>query len=119
MKQRERLRKVVNFAVRIVTNLKKYDHVSEAFTKLGWSSVDSMIEACDVTLLTRLMSRESVPPALADLITYRCQETDRVTRSSAAPLLQLPLVRTELYRRSFGYRALQNWNKQYSTTGQV
>lgn len=117
-KQRGRLQKVVNFAVRIVTNLKKYDHVSEACTKLGWPSVDSMIEGCDVTLLSRLMSSEYVPPALADLIIYRYQVTDRVTRSSAAPLLQLPLVRTELHRKSFGYRALQNWNKQYSTAGQ-
>ena len=110
-KQRDRLQKIVHFAVRVVTNLKKYNHVTTARAELGWPSVGSMIETCDVTLLNRLMSREYVSPALADLLTYRCQVTDRATRSSAAPLLQLPLVRTELQRRSFRYRALQNCNK--------
>ena len=108
--QTSRLQKVIHFAARIISNLKKSDHISATLNELGWPSVDSMVVECDVTLINRLMASEYAPPALTDLLPFRSEVTCRSLRSSTAPLLQLPQVRTELKRRSFAYRALKNWN---------
>ena len=108
--QKWRLQKVVHFAARIISNLKKSDHVSATLAELGWPSIDNMIVDSDITLINRLLAREYAPPALIDLLSFRSDVTNRSTRSSTAPLLQLPQVRTELKRRSFSYRALKNWN---------
>ena len=108
--QKWRLQKVVHFAGRIVVNLKKSDHISKTLTELGWPSIDDMIVDSDITLINRLLAREYAPPAMIDLLSFRSEVTNRSTRSSTAPLLQLPQVRTELKRRSFSYRGLTNWN---------
>ena len=71
-----------------------------------------MIADADVTLVSRLMTREEAPAALKALIVHRSQVTSRSSRSSSAPLLQLPRVKTELARQSFHYRALKQWNHQ-------
>ena len=110
--QLARLRKVMNFAARIVANLGRYDHVSTTLTELGWPSVDGLVGTADVALINQLLTRENAPSALKELIVYRSQVTSRVSRSSEAPLLQLPRVRTELARRSFTYRAIKQWNDQ-------
>lgn len=114
--QKARLQKVLNFGARIVSNLKRCDHVSDALAELGWPTIDEMIATCDVAILNRLMERENVPPAMSGLIMYRSQVMDRTSRSSAAALLQLPQVRTELARRSFVYRGFKNWNAQDAST---
>ena len=107
-----RLQKVLNFAARTVANLRRYDHVSATLTALGWPSVERMIRDADVALVNQLLTREDAPAALRALLIHRGQMTCRKLRSSEAPLLQLPRVKTERARRSFGYRALRHWNIQ-------
>ena len=107
-----RLQKVMNFAVRVVANLRRHDHVTATLTELGWQSVEQMVKTADVTLVSQLMTRDEAPAALKSLIVYRSQVMSRSSRSSQAPLLHLPRVRTELARRSFTYRAMSLWNGQ-------
>ena len=114
--QRARLQKILNFAARIVSGLRRFDHVSATITELQWPSIEEMIADADVTLVSRLMTREEAPAALKALIVHRSQVTSRSSRSSSAPLLQLPRVKTELARRSFHYRALKQWNHQDAST---
>ena len=98
--QRARLQKILNFAARIVSGLRRFDHVSATITELQCSSIEEMIADADVTLVSsRLMTREEAPAALKALIVHRSQVTSRSSRSSSAPLLQLPRVKTELARR--------------------
>ena len=108
--QKQRLQKVVHFAARIISNLKRNDHITPTLNQLGWPSIDKMITDSDVSLINRIMGIENPPPAMTDMLRFRSEVTCRDSRSSVAPLLQLPRVRTELKRRSFSYRALQNWN---------
>ena len=117
-----RLQKVQNFAVRIVANLRRHDHITATLNELGWPTVERMIAAADVALINQLMTnREDAPAALKGCarskgcIVHRSQVTSRSSRSSAAvaaPLLQLPRVRTELAHRSFRFRAMNQWNGQ-------
>ena len=110
-----RRQKVLNFAARIVANLRRHDHVTATLSELGWPTVERMIEDAVVAIINQLMTREDAPDALKALIVHRSQVTSRSSRSSAAPLLQLPRVRTELARRSFRFRAMNQWNDQDAT----
>ena len=96
-----------------MANLRRHDHITATLNELGWPTVQRIIAAADVALISQLMTREDAPPAaLKALIVHRSQVTSRSSRSSAAPLLQLPRVRTELARRSSRFRAMNQWNGQ-------
>lgn len=110
LKQKDRLQKVIHFAARIVSNLRRNDHITPTLNELGWLTIDKIIADCDVRLINRLLAMDCGPPALTDLLCFRSEVMSRDSRSSVAPLLQLPRVRTELKRRSFSYRALKHWN---------
>ena len=114
LKEKVRLQKVVHFAARIISNLKRSDHITPTLQELGWKTISDIVAESDVCLINRLLATDCPPPALTDMLRFRSEVTCRQSRSSAAPLLQLPQVRTELRRRSFSYRALKHWNAQTS-----
>ena len=99
-----RLLKVVNFAVRVITGLRKYDHVSRARTDLRVLTPRQM---CD--LQTAVMGHKAVmfgqPSELAGLFhTYsEARSGERVTRQDND--LRPPSVRTAAGQRCFAYRA--------------
>ena len=99
-----RLLKVVNFATRVVTGLKKYDHVSHARCGLGLLTPSQM---CDMhtTLVAYKACHTGEPVDLASLFcTYAAARTcDRTTRQDR--LLRPPATRTAAGQRSFAYRA--------------
>ena len=82
------------------------------YSELGWLTVDEMIAECDAALLDKILTREEAPEAMTTSVTFRSDVKARATRSSEAAVLQLPLVKTELARRSFFYRAMSKWNSQ-------
>ena len=92
--------------------MRRCDHISATLTGLGWPTVEDMVGEADVVLINKLLTREDAPEALKALLVYRSQVTSRTSRTSGAPLIQLPRVRTELAKRSFNYRALKRWNAQ-------
>ena len=52
---RKRVEKVLNFAVRAVTGLRKFDRVSGARSGLGWLTFDAMIDLRDVQRVHHIM----------------------------------------------------------------
>ena len=108
--QRTRLQKVINFAARIVSNLKRRDHVSAALSELGWQSVDDIITACDIALIDRLLAREEAPEAIKNMLVFRSHVSARETRSSAAGSLQLPQVQ-ERSRKVRGQEVKKGQNR--------
>ena len=88
--QKTRLQKVNNFSARMVSNLKRRDHVSAALSELGWQSFDDIIAACDIALIDRLLVREEAPEAIKNTLVFRSHVSARETRSTAAGSLQLP-----------------------------
>ena len=98
------LLKVVNFATRVVTGLKKYEHVSSARVDLGLCTPRQM---CDMrtTIVAHKAYVMGEPAELASLFcTYAAARTcERATRQDRH--LRPPARRTAAGQRSFAYHA--------------
>ena len=112
--QERRLQKVLNFAVRIVVGLGKYDHVSNAREQFKWGELESLIDVQDCSLIKRTLTNLSASKLLREKLLSRADVSSRQTRATTEGQLQLPRVRTELARRSFHYRATAAWNRRIS-----
>ena len=106
---RNRLQKVINFAVRIVAGLKRHDHVTPAREALGWPRFDDMLEERDIALIRRLTS-DGAPPALSNIVQRRSDVSQRCTRGTVGDMLDLPKIETERARRHFPFRSVTSWN---------
>ena len=105
----DRLLKVINFATRVVTGLKKYDHVSHARCNLGLRTPRQM---CDMyTAVVAHKARVTGEPAdLASLLnTYAAsRSSERPTRQDRQ--LRPPTMKTAAGQRSFAFRAASLMN---------
>lgn len=99
-----RLLKIINFATRVVTGLKKIDHVSRARDGLGLHQPRHMCDYRTVVVAHKACVF-SEPAELASLFrTYADARTSgRVTRQDRQ--LRPPATRTAAGQRSFAYRA--------------
>ena len=101
---------MLNFAVRIVVGLRKYDHVSETRDQFIWGKLETIIEVQDCSFIKRAITCPCIP--LREKLHTRAEVTLRQTRATAEGQLQLPKIRTELARRGFLYRAAVAWNRR-------
>ena len=105
-----RLLKVVNFATRVVTGLRRYDHVSRARYDLGLLTPREM---CDIrkVIVAHKACVEGLPADLASMLTTyaAARSSERETRQDR--LLRPPAMRTAAGQRSFAYRAASLLNK--------
>ena len=109
---RNRLQKVINFAARIVTGLKRREHVTPALEALGWPRFDGILKERDIALIRKLTS-DDVPPALSHIVLRRSDVSERSTRCTDRDLLELPKIRTERARRHFPFRSITSWNCEH------
>ena len=120
--QRRRIEKVINFAVRIVTGLRKHDHVTQSREQLEWMSFDQTIAVRDCCCLFRVMNEPDAPKAVRSLVRRRSEVSERHTRAAAdETTLQTNAVRPprlECVKKMFPYRAVTTWNRLPGTTRQ-
>ena len=102
-----RLQKVQNFAARIVTGARKYDHITPILKELHWLPVAKQLEIRD-TLMAFKCIKGLAPPSLCNKFTTRSQVHSRNTRNNDK--LNIPFFRSATGQRSFSYRAAQLWN---------
>ena len=108
---RNRIEKVLNFAVRTVTGLKKYDHVSQARTELGWVTFEAMIKLRDVQRIYHMMWNDEGSERLKSLIERRSEVSLRSTRASNdETVLHTGRCRLQATMSSFPHRAVATWN---------
>lgn len=107
--QRQRLQKVLNRAARIVTKTPRSAHITPVLKSLGWRSIENTIKHKDAMLVHHAMFSPYAPVCLKSLFMPRAEVSARRTRAKRNAL-NLPLVRTELARRSLQYRAANLWN---------
>ena len=105
-----RLLKVINFATRVVTGLRRYDHVSRARCDLGLLTPREMSDIRTVIVAHRACV-EGLPADLASMLSTNAaaRSSERVTRQDR--LLRPPTMRTAAGQRSFAYRAASLLNK--------
>lgn len=109
--QKKRVQKVLNHCARVVFSARRSQHVSPLLDELQWASVDMRVGERDIALLNQLFNHPHAPQCMRNSLSYRSEVSARDTRAAAAGQLQLPRVRTELAKRSFGYRAVSLWNE--------
>ena len=100
-----KLQGVQNFAARIVSGTRKFDHVSPALKDLRWTPVKSHLYLRDAILAFKSMTGQ-VPNYLSSNFISRCiwniNISGRTTGSSSQ--LNIPLFKTKSGQRSFYYR---------------
>ena len=92
----KRLQRLLNAAARIITNLGKYDHISDAMKKLHWLPIESRIQY-KVLVLVHACVHNIAPPYLSSLLT------------SYVPSREMPNMVT-YGKRSFAYGGPRLWN---------
>ena len=92
---------------RVVTGLRKKDHITSALKELRWLPIRARIAFKVATVAYRLRERRQ-PPYLADLISDYVPT--RTLPSSTKTLLAESSFRTNIGRRSFRHVAVKTWN---------
>ena len=102
-----KLQAVQNFAVRIITNTRKYDHITPVLSSIGWLPVKKHLEYRD-SLMTYKCMKGLAPPYLCNLFLTRSDVHNVNTRNK--DMLHVPQYKTASGQRSFRYRAVKIWN---------
>ena len=108
-----KLQLVQNFAARVLTNTRKFDHISPVLRELGWSSIKHLLLVRDVTQLYKIVNGLA-PSCLNSYINKRTGIHSYNTRFREN--LDVPMCRTATAQRSFYYRSINTWNSLSEST---
>ena len=103
----KKLQCVQNFAARIISNTRKYDHITPVLKSLKWTPVKTNLYFRDAVLAFKCITG-MVPEYLSDKVRTRGSVSGRNTRNSK--LLNIPLYKTKTAQRSFSFRIVTIWN---------
>ena len=76
------IQKLINFSARIVTGLKKNQHITPLLNSLDWPRIDALVARRDVTKVWRLLRTDSMPSNVCELLVPRSAVSVRETRST-------------------------------------
>ena len=110
---RLKLQLVQNFAARVLTDTKKFDHISPVLRELGWPSIKDQLLVRDTTQVYKIVNGLA-PLYLSSKLSKRSDAHHYNTRERDN--LNLPLCRTVTAQRSFYYRAVSAWNSLTADT---
>ena len=102
-----KLQAVQNFAARIITHTRKYEHITPVLKELRWFPVNLQLYYRDALTTFKCLTGRA-PVYLTAKFTKRSNISKRVTRNSQK--LNIPLFRTASGQRTFCYRAVSLWN---------
>ena len=100
-----KLQLLQNFACKIVTGTRKYDHVSPLLRQLNWKPVQQCLDHRDLVLTYKCV-KNLAPEYLCKK--FQKSPHDRATRNR--DLFQIPRFKTSTGQRTFSYRAVKLWN---------
>ena len=108
----DRLQKIIHFAARLVSGLRKFDRITPALGALGWPNIGEVIARRDAVNVHRALYAAGAPDSLRAMFRPRAAVSARATRAAAAgsAVIDLPRVRLAVARRQFPYRAAAAWN---------
>jgi len=102
-----KLQAVQNYACRIVSGARKYDHVTPHLKSLSWLPVKDQLYYRQATMAFKCISGHA-PKYLTSQFITREQVTKRTTRSGQK--LDIPFFKTASGQRTFYYRTIGLWN---------
>ena len=98
----QKLQLVQNFAARVLTDTKKFDHISPVLRELEWPSIKDQLLVRDTSQAYKIVNGLA-PMYLSSKLSKRSDTHHYNTRKKDN--LNLPLCRTVTAQRSFNYRA--------------
>ena len=101
----ELLQTVQNFAARIVSGTRKFDHVTPILNQLQWLPIIKQLEVRDATMVLKCLNGLAPP--------YLCQKTRSEVHNCNTrnrDRLHIPLCRTASGQRAFTFRGQRLWN---------
>ena len=106
--ERDRIKKVINFAARVISGLRKHDHISEVIRGLNWLTADQLVTYHRTILVHRVVTT-GYPEALYSCISASDYRHDHMTRT--AEELRVPQIQTETGRRQLAYSGIKYYNR--------
>ena len=106
--ERDRIQKVINFAARVVSGLRKHDHVSQVIRDLNWLTADQLVTYHRTSLVHKIVTT-GYPEALYTCLCASDHSHGYMTRQSDE--LKLPHIRSETGRRQLAYGGIQYYNR--------
>ena len=103
-----KLQKVFNFAARVISGRRKYDHISHVLNQLGWLSAHQIVSYFDLCLIHSILATGK-PHMLRSSLVFNCERVGRDTRQSDQ--LSMPRVKNNHGKRQYMYRALKMYNE--------
>ena len=104
---------VQTFAARVLTDTKKFNHISPVLRELGWSSIKDQLLVRDTTQVYKLVNGLA-PLYLSSKLSKRSDTHQYNSRKRDN--LNLPLCKTVTAQRSLYYRAVCAWNSLTADT---
>ena len=102
-----KLQLVQNFAARLLSGKRKFDHITPTLKQLKILPVSDLLYIRDAVQMYKCMNNLA-PSYLSQLFTKRSQTHSFLTRNRDS--LQLPRCRTALAQQSFVFRGVTIWN---------
>ena len=99
---------VQNFACQIISNIKKFDHVTPGFQQLKWLTIDDLLVYKDAVMAYECLNNRA-PSYLTKKFVKRSDIHDRQTRNKHN--LDNTNYKTATAQRTFYYRAVKIWNE--------
>ena len=103
----QELQKVLNFAARVISGRRKYDHVTDVLNSLGWLTASNLVDYFDLCMMHKILTT-SMPTGLFDRLSFNHDHVTRRTRQSSH--LSLARPRNNHGKRTFIYRASKLYN---------
>ena len=103
----EGIQKIFNFAARILSNRRKYAHISDVLRDLQWLNSRQLIAYFDLCMLHQVIAT-GCPSSLSSRYRLNHQVLDRVTRQSNHFYIERP--KNNHGKRSFAYRSCHLYN---------
>ena len=109
-----KLQKVFNFAARVISGRRKYDHISHILNQLGWLSAHQFVSYFDLCLMHSILTTEK-PQVLRSSLMFNRERVGRDTRQSDQ--LAIPFARNNHGKRRYMYRAVKLYNEKSISKG--
>ena len=111
-KNSSRIRKILNYAAKVIFDRRKFDHASDLLENLGWFSADQLTRYHSLCVLHKVR-RSGEPVDLARQIVLVSETRQRTTIQSND--LTVPRSRSVIGQRRLPCRAAQEYNRSRLT----
>ena len=104
----QRIQKILNFGLRVISGRRRFDHISDVRDELGWPTARQLYELHSLNFLHKIR-RTGEPLALSSQLQANSELRSRNTRQDAD--LALPRARTEAGRRRLFFNIVKLYNR--------